>query len=115
MEQEKPDKLLWRPTNLHDRFCRRTLFHPLYASDFLKSYGSSVLLKFVDLDHLEAAPTTHLSDELKEVLMDASLLTRLVNTSSMSEVLFHLEHKSRPSRAVVVQLLMEVALSLHFR
>jgi hypothetical protein len=33
----------------------------------------------------------------------------------MSEVLMHLEHKSRPSRTVALQLLAEVGLSLHFR
>ena len=115
MEHSETNKPTWRLTNPHDRFCRRTAFHPVYAPDFLKSYGDSVLAKFVDLDHLEEAPTTHLSDELKEVIMDASLLTRLVNTPSAAEVLFHLEHKSKPSRSVVVQLLMEVALALHFR
>ena len=114
MEQRETDKKLWRPTNPHDRFCRRTVFHPLYAPDFLKSCGETVLTKFVDLDHLQAAPTTHLSDALKEVIMDASLATRLQDANSMSEVLLHLEHKSRPSRAVVIQLMVEVGLSLHF-
>jgi len=115
MEQSETDKPIWRPTNPHDRFCRRTAFHPLYAPDFLKSYGDPVLRELVDLDHLQAAPTTHLSDELKEVIMDASLMTRLLDTQSMSEILLHLEHKSKPSRAVALQLLAEVGLSLHFR
>jgi hypothetical protein len=109
------DFKLWRPSNPHDRFCRMTAFHPLYASYFLKSYSDSVLREVVDLDHLQEAPTTRLSDELKEVLMDASLTTRLLDTNSMSEVLFHLEHKSKPSRTVALQLLTEVALSLSFR
>ena len=115
MEQRENDKQIWRLTNPHDRFCRRTVFHPLYASDFLKSYGDPILSKHIDLDHLHEAPTTHLSDELKEMLMDASLTTRLRDTNSMSEVLLHLEHKSRPSRTVALQLLAEVGLSLHFR
>lgn len=115
MEKNDIDKPVWRPTNPHDRFCRHTAFHPLYAPDLLKSYGDAVLRKYVDLDHLEEAPTTHLSEELKEVIMDASLTTRLLNTRSMSEVLLHLEHKSRPSRTVALQLIMEVALSLHCR
>jgi hypothetical protein len=115
MEQSKIDNSLWRPTNPHDRFCRRTVFHPLYASDFLKSFGDSVLSKHIDLDHLQEAPTTHLSDELKEVLLDASLMTRLVDTNFASEVLFILEHKSRPSQTVALQLLAAVGLSLRFR
>ena len=115
MEQSEADKPTWRPTNPHDRFCRRTAFHPQYAPDFLKSYGDPLLVKYVDLDNLQAAPTTHLSDALKEVIMDASLTTRLLDTQSLSEVLLHLEHKSRPSRTVAVQLLAEVGLSLHFR
>ena len=47
--------------------------------------------------------------------MDASLTTRLVDTNSMSEVILFLEHKSRPSRAVVIQLLTEFVLSLSHR
>ena len=113
MEQRDIDKTTWRPTNPHDRFCRQTAFHPLYAPDFLKSYGDPVLAKYVDLDNLHEAPTTHLSGELKEIIMDASLTTRLLDTQSMSEVILHLEHKSRPSKTVVVQLLAEVGLSLH--
>jgi hypothetical protein len=115
MEQIIIDNNLWRPTNPHDRFCRRTVFHPLYASDFLKSYGDPVLIDCVDLDHLQEAPTTHLSDELKELIMDASLTTRLLDTQSMSEILLHLEHKSKPSRTVALQLLTEAVLSLHNR
>ena len=115
MERNIIDTHIWRPTNPHDRFCRRTAFHPTYAPDFLRAFGGPVLPKYVDLDYLQEAPTTHLSDTLKEVIMDASLITRLLDAESMSEVLLHLEHKSKPSRTVVVQLLMEVALSLHFR
>jgi hypothetical protein len=74
-----------------------------------------VLTKYVELDHLQEAPTTHLSDALKEVIMDASLATRLLDANSMSEVTLFLEHKSRPSRAVVIQLMVEVALSLSYR
>ena len=115
MEQKVSDKPTWRPTNPHDRFCRATVFHPKYAPDFLRSFGDPVLVKYVDLDHLQEAPTIQLSGELKEVIMDASLVTRLLDTKSMTEVLLHLEHKSRPSLTVLVQLLLEVALSMHFR
>jgi len=115
MEQSKTDKTRWRPTNPHDRFCRRTIFHPLYAPDFLKSFGEQVLKDCIDFDHLHEAPATHLSDELKEIIMDASLTTQLLDTSTMSEVLMHLEHKSRPSQTVAIQLLAEAAMSLSFR
>jgi len=115
MRQSNTDQPTWRPTNPHDRFCRQTVFHPLFAPDFLKSYGDRILVKYVDLDHLQEAPTTHLSDELKEIIMDASLTTRLLDTNSMSEILLHLEHKSKPSRMVALQLLAEAAMSLNFR
>ena len=115
MEQRDIDKTTWRPTNPHDRFCRQTVFHPLFAPDFLKSYGDRILVKYVDLDHLQEAPTTHLSDELKEMIMDASLTTRLLDANSLSEVLLHLEHKSKPSRTVALQLLTEAVMSLNFR
>jgi len=105
----------WRPQNPHDRFCRQTIFRPEYAPDFLKSYGDPILKKFVDLDHLVAAPTTHLSNDLREVIMDGSLTTRLLDTQSLSEVLFHMEHKSRPSRTVALQLFVKAGLSLHSR
>jgi len=112
--EQRNNKPISRPTNPHDRFCRRTAFHPLYAPDFLKSCSEPVLKKYIDLDHLRAAPTTHLSDELREVIMDASLATRLLDTNSMSEAILFLEHKSRPSRAVALQLLTEAVLSLRF-
>ena len=115
MEQHSNDKQALQIRNPHDRFCKRTAFHPLYASDFLKSCGDPVLLKYVDLDHLQEAPTTHLSNELKEVLVDAALTTRLRDTNSTSEILFILEHKSRPSRTVALQLLAEAASSLRSR
>ena len=115
MEQRETDKQILRITNPHDRFCRRTAFHPLYASDFLKSRGEPVLTKYVALDQLQEAPTTRLSDALKEFIMDASLTSRLLDANSMSEITLFLEHKSRPSRAVVIQLMVEVALSLSYR
>ena len=105
----------WKLRNPHDRFCRKTLFHPLYAPDFLKSYGDAVMKKYVDLDHLQAAPTTHLSNDLREVILDGSLTTRLLNTQFLSEVLFHLEHKSKPSQTVALQLLVKAGLSIHSR
>jgi len=79
-ENGKTTQSIWRPTNPHDRFCRATVYHPLYAPDFLRSYGGPVLSRYIDLDHLQEAPTTHLSNELKEVIMDASLVTRLLDT-----------------------------------
>jgi len=47
--------------------------------------------------------------------MDASLATRLLDANSMSEVTLFLEHKSKPSRTVIIQLLTEFALSLSYR
>jgi len=89
------------------------VFHPTYAPDFLQSCGGPVLTKFVDLTNLQAAPTSQWSDELREVISDASLTTRLSDANSMTEVLLFLEHKSRPSRTVALQLLVEAILSLH--
>jgi hypothetical protein len=115
MEQNNIKTMDWQPKNPHDRFCRQTIFRPEHASDFLKSFGDPVLKTFVDLDCLQAAPTTHLSNDFREMIMDASLTTRLLDTQSRSEVLFHLEHKSRPSRTVALQLLVKAGMSLHSR
>ena len=114
-ETRTTDEQSWRPTNPHDRFCRHTVFHPMYAPDFLQSFGGPVLTKCIDMDHLQAASTSHLSDKLREVLTDASLATRLQDANSQSEVLLFLEHKSRPSRTVALQLLAEAVLSLYQR
>ena len=108
-------KLIGRLTSPHDKFCRKTAFNPLYAPDFLKSFGDPTLKELVDLDNVQAAPTTYLSEELKEVLMDGALTTRLLGTQSLAEVLCHMEHKSKPSHTVALQLLAEVGLSLRFR
>ena len=45
--------------------------------------------------------------------MDAALTTRLQDPNSRSEVLLYLEHKSKPSRTVALQLLTEAVWSLH--
>ena len=112
---EQAESKEFRPTNPHDRFCRRTVFHRAFAPDFLKSYADKVLLKYTDLDNLQEAPTTHLSKKLKEVILDASLTTRLLDAQSKTEVQFFLEHKSSPSWTAALQLLMSATLSLHSR
>ncbi|MCL2624897.1 MAG: Rpn family recombination-promoting nuclease/putative transposase, partial [Planctomycetaceae bacterium] len=104
-----------RYTNPHDRFCRLTACNPAYAKDFLQSYGDPVLDKFIDLNNLQEAPTTLITDKLKELRMDYALTTRLLGSQTMSEVLFHIEHKSQPGRGAAIQLLTEAALSLHGR
>jgi len=81
-----------RYTNPHDRFCRLTACNPVFAPNFLRSFGDPVLDKLIDLDGLQEAPTTQITDKLKELRMDYALTTRLLNSQSMSEVLFHIEH-----------------------
>ncbi|MDR0338095.1 MAG: Rpn family recombination-promoting nuclease/putative transposase, partial [Planctomycetaceae bacterium] len=56
------------PNNPHDRFARKTVGNPLYAADFLKHYANPLVAQHVHLDHLVAAPTHYLSNELKEVI-----------------------------------------------
>ena len=58
--EQKNGKPAWRPTNPHDRFCRRTVYHPFHASDFLRSYGDPVLA--TDGTFIE-----HLSDIFRHV------------------------------------------------
>ena len=122
MEQDNPNRnndnaaeQAQRYTNPHDRFCRLTACNPVYAPDFFRSYGDPVLDKLVDLNSLKEAPTTQLTEKLKELRMDAALTTRLLDSQSMSEVLVHVEHKSQPGRGAAIQLLTEAALSLHGR
>jgi hypothetical protein len=90
------------------------LGNPSYASDFLKHYATPIILQFVDLDHLIAAPTHYLSNELKEVILDVAFSAHLRDTKNGSDVLLFLEHKTHPSRFVPLQLGTHCFLSLYF-
>ncbi|MDR0705177.1 MAG: Rpn family recombination-promoting nuclease/putative transposase [Planctomycetaceae bacterium] len=108
---QKADK---QPNNPHDRFARKTLGNPLYASDFLKHYADPIVARHVQLDQLVAAPTHYLSNELKEVILDVAFAARLRDKKNGSEVLMFLEHKSVPSRIVPLQVGTHCFLSLYF-
>ncbi|MDR1483961.1 MAG: Rpn family recombination-promoting nuclease/putative transposase, partial [Planctomycetaceae bacterium] len=102
------------PNNPHDRFARKTVGNPLYAADFLKYYADPIVVRHVHLDHLIAAPTHYLSNELKEVISDIAFLARLRDAKNGSEVLMFLEHKSRPSRFVPLQVGTHCFVTLYF-
>ncbi|MDR1382928.1 MAG: Rpn family recombination-promoting nuclease/putative transposase, partial [Planctomycetaceae bacterium] len=53
-----------KPHNPHDRFTRSTVGNPIYASDFLLHYAPPIVAKYVDLEHLKAAPTHFLNKQL---------------------------------------------------
>ncbi|MDR0704004.1 MAG: Rpn family recombination-promoting nuclease/putative transposase [Planctomycetaceae bacterium] len=108
---QKTDK---QPNNPHDRFAKKTLGNPLYAADFLKHYADPVIAQYVDLDQLVVAPTHYLTDELKEVILDAAFTAHLRDKKSGSEVLMFLEHKSKPSRFVPLQVGTHCFMSLYF-
>ena len=87
----------------HDKFGRNFLQRKAIASDLLLCYGDPVIAENVDLDDLQPAPTHGISKALKEIVMDVSYLARLRDGKAKSEVLFVLEHKSRPSPMVALQ------------
>jgi hypothetical protein len=107
----KTEKL---PNNPHDRFARKTVGNPLYAADFLKHYADPIVAQHVHLDQLVAAPTHHLSNELKEVISDVTFSARLRDAKNGSEILMFLEHKSRPSRFVPLQVGTHCFVTLYF-
>ncbi|MDR2705088.1 MAG: Rpn family recombination-promoting nuclease/putative transposase [Planctomycetaceae bacterium] len=109
--EPKTDK---KPNNPHDRFARKTLGNPLYAADFLKHYVDPIVAQYVHLDRLVAAPTHYLSDELKEVILDVAFTAHLHDEAGGSEVLMFLEHKSKPSLFVPLQVGAHCFFSLYF-
>jgi hypothetical protein len=92
-----------RLNNPHDRFAKKTVGNILYAPDFLKHYADPIVAQHVHLDHLVAAPTYYLSNELKAIISDVTFTARLRDTKKNSEVLMFLEHKSKPSPFVPLQ------------
>jgi hypothetical protein len=103
-----------QPNNPHDRFARKTVGNPVYASDFLKHYADPIIIEFVNLDRLIAAPTHYLTNELKEVILDVSFAAQLHDEEGGLDVLMFLEHKSSPCRLVPLQLGTHSLLSLYF-
>ncbi|MDR0611815.1 MAG: Rpn family recombination-promoting nuclease/putative transposase, partial [Planctomycetaceae bacterium] len=114
LKKKKGLKIEKQPNNPHDRFARKTLGNPLYASDFLKHYANPIIIQYVDLDKLVVAPTHYLSDKLKEVILDVAFAAHLRDKRSGSEVLMFLEHKSKPSRFVPLQVGIHCFMSLYF-
>ncbi|MDR2117512.1 MAG: Rpn family recombination-promoting nuclease/putative transposase [Planctomycetaceae bacterium] len=107
-------KIIKQPNNPHDRFARKTLGNPSYASDFLKYYASPIIIEFVHLDKLIASPTHYLTNELKEIILDVAFAACLRDKRNGSEVLMFLEHKSKPNRLVPLQIGTHCFLSLYF-
>jgi len=99
--------------NPHDKFGRNFLQRKAIASDLLTSYCDHVIVENVDLDELQPAPTHGVSKVLKEIIMDVSYLARLRDSEAKSEVLFVLEHKSRPSPMVALQVGTQAFLALY--
>jgi hypothetical protein len=113
MESDTDKKTEMKPSNPHDRFAKKTVGNPLYASDFLKHYADPIVAKHVNLDHLQKAPTNFLSEQLKEIFLDISFVSRLHDANSGSEVLMFLEHKSKPNKYVALQLWTQASLALY--
>ena len=99
--------------NPHDKFGRNFLQRKAIASDLLTSYCDHVIVENVDLDELQPAPTHGINKALKEIIMDVSYLARLRDSEARSEVLFVLEHKSRPSPMVALQVGTQAFLALY--
>jgi len=99
--------------NPHDKFGRNFLQRKAIASDLLTCYCDHVIAENVDLDEMQPAPTHGISKALKEIIMDVSYLARLRDSEARSEVLFVLEHKSRPSPMVALQVGTQAFLALY--
>jgi hypothetical protein len=108
-------RLSGQPNNPHDRFARKILGNLLYAGRFLLHYADPIVAQSVDLNNLTAAPTHQLSETLKEVISDISFAAHLHDNKFGSDVLLFLEHKSRPSRFVTLQLGTQCFLVLYFK
>jgi len=97
----------------HDIFGRKFLQYEVIASDLLRYYADPVIAKTIDVDDLQPVPTHGISKALKEVIMDVSYLARLRDTTARSKVLFVLEHKSRLSPMVALQVGTQAFLTLY--
>ncbi|MDR3110509.1 MAG: Rpn family recombination-promoting nuclease/putative transposase [Planctomycetaceae bacterium] len=103
----------WNPVNPHDRFARKTIGNPIYATDFIRCYAEPVVAETINLDKLEVAQTHFLSERLKEIILDIPFVTKLRDTENDADVMIFIEHKSSPSRVVPLQLLTQALMSLY--
>ena len=97
----------------HDVFGRKFLQIPVIASDLLEYYADATIADTVDVSELQPAPTHGISKALKEVILDVAYLARLRDTEARSNVLFVLEHKSRPSPMVALQVGTQAFVTLY--
>ena len=89
--------------NPHDKFFKKTFGNVDVAKDFLKNYLPPSIMGIIDIDTLEAQKDSHIDKELQESFSDLLFKATINNREGYLYLLF--EHKSYPSRDIVLQLL----------
>lgn len=89
--------------NAHDKFFKTTFSDIELATDFLKCYLPTEVLKVVDLSSLEPQKDSHVDKKLKEQFSD--LLFKVDINKREGYIYFLFEHKSYNDKMAVIQLL----------
>lgn len=87
----------------HDKYFKSTFGEVDFAKDFLENYLPKELTDLIEVDTIEAQPTTYITKELREQFTD--LLFRVNIDNKEGYVYFLFEHKSYPDRMVIFQVL----------
>ena len=100
--------------NFHDRFARVTVGDVHIARDILELYADPVISRLINLDKLQPFTTELISDDLrKELRMDISFVSQFRDEIGRMGAFFAIEHKSRPSYYVLLQLAGQAILAIH--
>ena len=94
--------------NPHDKFFKSLMNEIKIAKAILASLLSPQLLKLIDIDTLQHAKTSFVSDSLKETFSDVVFTVKLKNKVDVF-ITFLLEHKSYPDIFTPVQVLFYLA------
>jgi predicted transposase YdaD len=89
--------------NPHDALFRRTFGRPEHAAPLLRALLPSVLVAAIDWSTLTPVPTSGVDDRLRSGHCDVAFTVVLAGRRVLLYVLF--EHKSRPDRWTVLQVL----------
>jgi predicted transposase/invertase (TIGR01784 family) len=92
-------------TNPHDKFFKEIFGKPDLAADFVRNYLPPAIVNSLDLASLEVQKESFVDDELQESFADLIYRVRLNQSHKTAFVCLLFEHKSRPDKWAVFQIL----------
>ena len=97
----------------HDHFARLTISDLEIMKDLLRYYIQKAIADIIDPERLRPLETALLTRDLKEIILDKAFIARFRDDVANSDLFVVAEHKSHPSKFLMLQLGTQVFVSLY--